>query len=224
MERSGPTVPRSLAVWLAVTIGGLGVWSLALPPVLEAASAVASGAGPVVPFTGWLRGLAGGAGTVSAAWLWLNACLVVADSLRGPRLSVSASRPVRRLLYAACGVALVPLAAPPAHADPHLVAPHPAPVNGPALARLAGLPLPERAESGPSRHASPGPRTSAWSPEIIVGPGDTLWGLAARTLPEHAPAAAITRRWHALYRSNRAVIGADPDLIRPGQHLHLPRP
>ena len=33
------------------------------------------------------------------------------------------------------------------------------------------------------------------------------------------PTAEVDRRWRAIYRANRDAIGADPDLIRPGQRL-----
>ncbi len=37
------------------------------------------------------------------------------------------------------------------------------------------------------------------------------------------PTSAVNDRWHRIYRANRAVIGADPDLIQPDQRLRLPR-
>jgi nucleoid-associated protein YgaU len=33
----------------------------------------------------------------------------------------------------------------------------------------------------------------------------------------------VIRRWHAIYHRNRGVIGPDPDLIRPGQVLEIPK-
>lgn len=59
---------------------------------------------------------------------------------------------------------------------------------------------------------------------VVVRRGDSLWSLAAASLGRGASAAAIwasVQRWHSL---NRAVIGADPDLIRPGQVLRVPSP
>jgi resuscitation-promoting factor RpfA len=58
--------------------------------------------------------------------------------------------------------------------------------------------------------------------EVVVLRGDTLWAIAARALPtdaSDADVAAEVQRWHA---ANAAVIGADPDLIRPGQVLVAP--
>ena len=49
-----------------------------------------------------------------------------------------------------------------------------------------------------------------------VMPGDTLAAIAA--------ALAVRGGWPALYAANRRVIGPDPDLIRPGTVLRVPRP
>lgn len=65
-------------------------------------------------------------------------------------------------------------------------------------------------------------RTPAGAPTVIVGPGDCLWRLAEASLPRDATDAQISRRWHRIYALNRAAIGADPDLIQPGQRLRLP--
>jgi nucleoid-associated protein YgaU len=55
-----------------------------------------------------------------------------------------------------------------------------------------------------------------------VRPGDTLWRLAAGLLPEDADTGAVASLCARLYELNRAVIGDDPDLIRPGQRLRVP--
>jgi nucleoid-associated protein YgaU len=46
-----------------------------------------------------------------------------------------------------------------------------------------------------------------------VRPGDNLSHIADE--------AKLPGGWPALYEANRAALGADPDLIRPGQHLEL---
>lgn len=60
--------------------------------------------------------------------------------------------------------------------------------------------------------------------EVIVRPGDTLWSLAADQLTAAGPVTdvRIDATWRAWYAINRAVIGADPDLILPGQQLAPP--
>lgn len=57
---------------------------------------------------------------------------------------------------------------------------------------------------------------------VVVRPGDTLWGIAADHLPGHPPQRRIAAAWPRWYAANRAVIGDDPGLIVPGQHLHPP--
>lgn len=60
--------------------------------------------------------------------------------------------------------------------------------------------------------------------EVTVRRGDTLWHLAAAHLPEAATDAEIAAEWQRWYSLNRTVIGADPDLILPGQRLMIPSP
>jgi hypothetical protein len=86
---------------------------------------------------------------------------------------------------------------------------------------LEGLPLPDRA-SGSTGHV------------VVVRPGDTLWRIARDTLGDtlgadsrdraaHEPSpAALAGAVARLHAANRDVIGDDPDLIRPGQHLTIP--
>jgi hypothetical protein len=60
--------------------------------------------------------------------------------------------------------------------------------------------------------------------EVTVHRGDTLWGLAAAHLSANAADAEIAEAWHRWWALNRDVIGADPDLILPGQVLLVPEP
>jgi LysM repeat protein len=48
--------------------------------------------------------------------------------------------------------------------------------------------------------------------EIVVRPGDSLSGIAARYHIE----------WPGLYEANRAVIGGNPNLLVPGERLRIP--
>lgn len=82
-----------------------------------------------------------------------------------------------------------------------------------------GLRLPDRPEAQAPASSTMRDRTSQ---AVRVRPGDTLWAIAARSLPADATdaqIAAATRAWHHL---NRAVIGADPNLIFPTQRLIPP--
>jgi resuscitation-promoting factor RpfA len=58
---------------------------------------------------------------------------------------------------------------------------------------------------------------------VVVGPGDSPWAITARRLDRPTPwrVAAAWPRW---WQTNRAVVGPDPNLIRPGQRLRPPVP
>jgi len=142
----------------------------------------------------------------SVGWGWLQGLAAVLEAWRGATRSPP-SGAVRRVVLAACGVAVVGvLAARPADAAP----------DRPDRAdALSGLPLPQRAV-GPARTARPAVRV------VAVRRGDSLWALAAADLAPGASADVITEGWQLIYRRNRGVIGADPDQIRPGQLLRLP--
>jgi nucleoid-associated protein YgaU len=58
--------------------------------------------------------------------------------------------------------------------------------------------------------------------DVVVRRGDSLWDIAARHLGDGSSAAEIAAEWPRWYAANRHVIGADPDLLRPGQRLAPP--
>jgi hypothetical protein len=60
------------------------------------------------------------------------------------------------------------------------------------------------------------------SGSVRVHPGDSLWLIAARRLGPDATDADIAATWPRWYAANHGVIGADPDLIIPGQVLTAP--
>jgi hypothetical protein len=102
-------------------------------------------------------------------------------------------------------------------------APHPWPADGhdqvearPTLRRSA-VPLPPWLGGGSSKAA---PRHRAGPDQHTVEAGDTLWDIAAAHLgPAQRSPATIDRYWPQVYRANRSLIGADPDLIHPGMRL-----
>lgn len=207
--------PRCLAVWLGVT-AATGAGAATALPSAAALTAAAD-------FEALLVAVAATALVGTLGWLWVVASLTVLDALRG---RVRPGGAVRRLVLAACGAALAAGVASPAVAGPG---------GAPALDEpvLAGLPLPDRAVAGdparPSRHRTPETARSATAPapgrpadRVQVRAGDSLWAIAAASLPADASAAAVDARWRQIYRANDAVIGADPDLIRPGQRFCLP--
>jgi nucleoid-associated protein YgaU len=61
----------------------------------------------------------------------------------------------------------------------------------------------------PTPAPAPPPRT------YTVAKGDSLWAIAKKQLGQG-------NRWTEIYEKNRAVIGDNPDLIKPGQVLTLP--
>lgn len=67
------------------------------------------------------------------------------------------------------------------------------------------------------------PSDSASAPSgVTVRPGDSLWSIAARSLPDNTSAARVDAALREWYQANRDVIGDDPNLIRPGQYLTAP--
>ena len=125
-----------------------------------------------------------------------------------------------------------PASAPARPASPS-ARPASAPV-GPVSSPVTSAPEPARppADPGlvttrttPARSAAGRPDGSADGDleEVVVRRADTLWSIAARHLGPGASAAEIAREWPRWFAANHAVIGDDPDLLRPGQLLVAPR-
>jgi hypothetical protein len=201
---------RGPAVWVAGTAVAGGLARLLSPEVATAPAGR--------PFAGQLVWLCAVAGLVGVAWLWLLTTVVAVEAVTGARTAPGVPAALRRLVLAACGVALVGTGPAVAAGGRHPAAAHPDPHESGAAAVLAGLPLPDRAEG-----------VRALGHEVVVvRAGDTLWALAQQSLPPRADGCvdygAVTARWHRIYHLNRDLIGPDPDLIQPGQRLRLPRP
>jgi hypothetical protein len=64
-------------------------------------------------------------------------------------------------------------------------------------------------------------RTAAAGP-VTVRAGDSLWAIAARSLGPAATDADVAVTWPRWWAANRPLIGPDPDVLRPGQHLRPP--
>lgn len=221
---------RCLAVWL-VSSGTVGVllWLL-LPDLAATHEAVTSASLADQSFERLLEWWCALVATAGGAWLWVVTTLVTLQAARGrahrPVRGVPA--PLRRLVLAACGAALTAGVCAPALATPGDL--HLDHTGAGAASLVQGLPLPDRATGG----LPGGPMSRPSEPTAVVNPvatdvvvvraGDTLWDLAARTLPGSAGAAEVAGRARRVYALNRAVIGPDPDVIHPGQRLRLPRP
>ncbi|MER7478547.1 transglycosylase family protein [Streptomyces sp. NPDC126510] len=76
-----------------------------------------------------------------------------------------------------------------------------------------GAPDSDSAEKSTGRHSAPAEESSGDASEgaYIVGIGDSLWSIA--------DALRVSGGWHALYEGNEKEVGADPNLIHPGQAL-----
>ncbi len=95
------------------------------------------------------------------------------------------------------------------------------PVAPTTVADAAARSAPAATRSGarlPTR-AAPVRRTGA---EVVVRPGDCLWDLARASLGAAASDRQVAAAWPSWWSANRALIGADPDLLQPGMHLVPP--
>ena len=68
---------------------------------------------------------------------------------------------------------------------------------------------------------APAPAPTPVADTVVVAPGDTLWALTAARLAPGSGPADVAAAWPAVHAANRAVVGADPDVIHPGQVLDL---
>jgi hypothetical protein len=168
--------------------------------------------------------------------LWLGVGLLAASAAAVPGGGGRLARALARVLLPAAvhravagaaglGVLLAPVAAGAVGADP---------VAGAASSATSrpAPPLPTPAwPSDPPPRPTPGwptttstatPAAGARGDGVVVRPGDSLWGIAAARLGPDSTAAQTAAAWPRWYAANRAVIGADPDLIKPGQRLAPP--
>jgi hypothetical protein len=210
---------RCALVWVAVTLALTGLARSVLQTVLSVPDVLRSGDTEhgIVALASALL-LACGA----RAWLVTTATVVEACA-RGGCVTTGRGTP-RRLVLAACGVAVLAGAASPATAGGGQ------PPETTAAGVLAGLSLPDRATPG---RPSPAPRAAAEQPpadrspergpaQVVVLPGDSLWSITARSLPPDATDTDVDAAWRVLYAANRDRIGTDPGLIHPGVLLELP--
>ena len=220
-----------LATWLAEVPGELGAVArvaarclaptatrTALRLALGAAvlstgatgTALADGGGPV---------LAPAPAPAPASWDWPGLAPAAKGAVRGegspplasPSLPTELPHPSTQPLRAA--------PSPPSTPSPRTTPSRPAETGPsssiPAAAHPADIPRPDTDELVPPVDAPAGT-------QVVVRPGDSLWGLAERALGGHASAARVAAAWPAWWQANRAVIGDNPDLIQPGSHLTTP--
>jgi nucleoid-associated protein YgaU len=216
-----------LALW-ALLLGDTGalaaLWPLAPHPVRLA--------GTLAHPQQWVAGvgpdravmvLAGGGLWLALAWLGTGLGAAVAANLPGA-LGRVARRLAAALLPRACyrlvagaaglGVLLVPVAAGASAAASNNAAPASPAVSAPQL--------PASPQAAPVLPAAAHRAHPAAGATVTVRPGDSLWRIAAAHLPRPAGPASIAAAWPRWYAANRRTIGADPDLLLPGQLLHAP--
>lgn len=80
----------------------------------------------------------------------------------------------------------------------------------------------------PHRLPLPLPRLAGGTPrdlaEVVVRSGDSLWSIAAKSLPVDAGAAEIAAAWPRWYETNHELIGNDPNHLEVGMVLLPPGP
>ena len=160
---------------------------------------------------------------VLAGWLLLAAALTACTRLPGAAgragaavLRRVAPATVRRCLAVALGITVVTAVAGPAAASHTGAGAGPA---APSAAVAAGTPL---LDWPTTRVAEPAPAEAPAAEPVVVRPGDSLWALAERSLPDGATQAQVAASWPSWWAANRHVIGDDPDLLRPGAVLTPP--
>ena len=140
----------------------------------------------------------------------------------GPSTTTSTSTAVDRPVSAAAPMQTESSPAPG-------TSPAPPTLDRPATAFVASSPPPAQRTSAGAvalvtgiAHREAGHRNDPSTDGYVVHRGDTLWDIAARHLGPTASAVDISRAWPAWYNANRAAIGSDPGVIRPGEVLVPP--
>lgn len=229
--RRGEAPLRCLGTWAAVTAlagailaGSLRAW----PDTAAVLARLDQTPSPPLPDQ-LMVAAAHGVILTGTCWLWLLSTLLVLEAARGLPSTAPAPRWLRHAVLLGCGAVLAasPL---PAHAGVHAQDTTSAPPPPSPQSALSGLPMPElpltsaapprdHDRAAPPQRSAPKTAPRATTRHLIVRAGDTLWQIAERELPPEATQQQVAREADRLWRTNRAVIGAEPDLIQPGQEL-----
>src|SRR4051812_42531392 len=201
---------------------GLTLWQVAPLVAASAGTAAAPGADPARALVAWVVLLC--AAMAGAWWFWLLGSTIATSlaAVRGvgslPRclLAPRVLRTALGLVVGTTTVGTLVMNAPGAVASPAEGHHRPGPVLPGAL---VGLPLPDRVTGAGPRVRLPRPAASTRATRVRTG--DSLWSIAADRVGRPTTA-RVARTWPRLYAANRAVIGPDPDLIRPGTRLVVP--
>ncbi|KRB79258.1 hypothetical protein ASE01_23390 [Nocardioides sp. Root190] len=203
---------RAALLWLAVSAAAGTLLTLAAPFLAPLAGPGSSA--PATTFDDLLVACCAAAALAATALLWLTTTEVALGAWRSPARPArrtGPAGPLRSLLLAACGVAVLTSTSPALAASPDG---HEPPTGTEVRHALDGLPLPDRADGAPAPS-----RTTA---VVRAREGDNLWSIAATAVGEDAGEADLTAYWRRVVALHTATPGADPDLIRPGQLIRLP--
>lgn len=217
MTLGNTSIARCAAVWsgaLALALGTVGL----LAPDLRPRSEVLDFEAVVVTASAWAL-------VAAAVWaLAVTTAVVVPVMCSAPVPHRGLPTPVRRVLLRACGVVVAGGLVAGAVAGPAAATPG-------SLERDTGDRVTRTVQPPAGPQPAAGPvivRASAAEPDrVTVRPGDSLWRIAEATLRDHGlPAgdADVAAYWPRIHDANRALVGPDPHLVRPGVPLVLPAP
>ncbi|MEE3127086.1 MAG: hypothetical protein VX494_07720 [Actinomycetota bacterium] len=225
------SVPRCAAVWIAVTAVGAGTCRVL---AADLRVLVSSSARAGADLESWVVALAAAAVCLAACWASAVTGLVCVQLLRRPAAEQRPPRvagvpaPVRRLVLRACGVAVAGglaggLALSPAGATPGSLE-----RDRPGTPATSVAPSSTPTTAPTPTHATAPVSASVPEDRRVVRPGDSLWRIAEAELlrhHDHEPTVAeVAAYWPRIHAANRALVGPDPDLVRPGVPLVLPAP
>ncbi|MFC1440451.1 LysM peptidoglycan-binding domain-containing protein [Streptacidiphilus sp. N1-10] len=229
-----------LLVWVLAAIGWLAWAGFALGVLVELAARIGGRVPRRIPALGWSQRSA--AALLGAVFALLPASGAFAAALPAPAAAVSATAPPA---VAPTGAAKATAAAAAAYTVHTVQAVRPAETlwsiaesrlgSGDRWQEIARLNQGRVMDASGAVFLADAPLSPGWqlvmpadavtvtqkgSPEtsttvtVTVHQGDTLTGIAE----EHR----VSGGWESVYAANRQVIGADPDVIQPGEQLRLP--
>ena len=177
--------------------------------------------------------LAGALLCLTAAWIAIAMTVTVASLLPGRfgRLCQAIAGRVtpamlRRAVVATVGTTIL-ISPATALADPAVTA-QPSAGTTTQASQGDSAPMPPIGwPADPPARTSPGggyqpARAVGGTDRVTVRSGESLWSIAAHRLGAAAPASQISAEWPRWYAANRRLIGADPNLLRPGMGLLAP--
>lgn len=212
---------RCTAVWAGVLVLALGSTAL-LAPDLRPPTGRVDFEAAVVCGAAWAL-------VAAACWAVAVTTVVTVQVTRSaPVPTRGLPEPARRLLLRACGAVVVGglvagTVAGPAAATPGSLGRD----AGERPAQTVQQPQTVQPPAGPQPASGPVVvRAAAAQPDrVTVRPGDSLWRIAEATLREHGRSptdADVAAYWPRIHDANRALVGPDPHLVRPGVPLVLP--